>query len=486
MTAIDAPRVDRIVDGAGIRPKNLGNRSFTRWLYKDTVYVYLIGSLMKDILDRSRKLSSYAPPTEKDRKRLAGLVRKYGSTALQGLYKGIAADPDLLAKVSAPLDSIERRQSAHLAKLIEDLDDDAYLERVQLIGSIHVRIGLPPDRYIAGYASILGHLMESAGQLFPWSGQQTAHTCAVLLRLCLVDMALVLSVYERGAQQQHEDQRRALQAKIGADADTLMKGVLSELSAKTKALLGSASTLKTEAHGSETTSSTALSVLEEARKRLVAAAETSRSFGSSLTNVSDSATEMADCARDARNQGVAADRVVSVLMESTAGIELIVRLINEIAERTNLLALNATIEAARAGEAGRGFSVVAQEVKSLATQTAKATGEITAHVAAMRSATRDTAGQISTIVEAIAKMEGRVNSIVTASAEQMNAVRTVVEDAHGAIDAFAELGHALQANAASAGMTRAIAETVTRASEEIDQRTGKVQSVVMEFFARSA
>jgi len=283
---------------------------------------------------------------------------------------------------------------------------------------------------------------------------------AALVRLCMVDMALVLSVYDRGAQKNAEEQRRAMQVGIAADADNFLQDVFKELSGETKALIHSASTLKTEAHASESKSSTALSVLEEARTRLTTAADTSRNFGSSLSAVSDSAKDMADHARDARIQGTEANKVVSVLMESTAGIEAIVRLINEIAERTNLLALNATIEAARAGDAGKSFSVVA--------------------------ATRDTASQIGNIVGAIERMEGMVNSMVAASHEQTSAVQTVVDDAHGAISAFDELSGALQGNATSAAMTLSTAETVTRTSEEIDRRTERVHSVIRDFFAKIA
>jgi hypothetical protein len=422
----------------------------------------------------------------KDRDRLVRLAKAFGSAALNGLYKNIAANPELLSKVSAPLDAIERRQTAHLLKLIESSDEAEYLDRVNRIGGIHVRIGLSPEDYVAGYAAILGSLVESAGKLFPWSGKRTARVCATLLRLCLVDMALVLSVYDRGAQQKSEEQRRSMQTAIANDADDLLTGVFKELSGETKTLLHSASTLKQEALSSEKKSSAALTVLAEARTRLIKAADGSRSFGSSLATVSDSARDMADRARNATRQGTEASKVVSALMESTAGIESIVKLINEIAERTNLLALNATIEAARAGEAGKGFSIVAQEVKSLATQTAKATGDITAYVVSMQAATRDTASQIGGIVEAIEGMEKTVNSIVTASNAQTGAVRTVVDDADGAISAFDELSEALHVNAASATTTHSTAESVGRTSEEIDQRTGRVHSVIKSFFARIA
>jgi hypothetical protein len=422
----------------------------------------------------------------KDRERLARLAKASGSVALNALYKNIAANPELLAKVSAPLDAIERRQTAHLLKLIESPDDAEYLDRADRIGNIHVRIGLSPEDYVAGYAAILGSLLENAGKLSPWSGKRTARLAATLVRLCMVDMAMVLSVYDRGAQQKSEEQRRSMQSTIAGDADNLLAGVFEELSGETRALTHSASTLKQEALSSEKKSSTALAVLEEARARLVKAADGSRSFGSSLATVSDSARDMADRARDATRQGAEASKVVSVLTESTAGIESIIRLINEIAERTNLLALNATIEAARAGEAGKGFSIVAQEVKSLATQTAKATGDITAYVVSMQAATRDTATQIGGIVEAIEGMEKTVNSIVAASSEQTDAVRTVVGDADGAISAFDELGEALRGNAVSATTTHSTAETVRRSSEEIDQRTGRVHSVIKNFFARIA
>ncbi|HEU0134960.1 MAG TPA: methyl-accepting chemotaxis protein, partial [Allosphingosinicella sp.] len=93
--------------------------------------------------------------------------------------------------------------------------------------------------------------------------------------------------------------------------------------------------------------------------------------------------------------------------------------------QTNLLALNATIEAARAGEAGKGFAVVAQEVKMLATQTAKATGDIGAQIAAIQTSTGATVAAIGRIGARIQEMNAISTSIASAVEEQSSATREI-------------------------------------------------------------
>src|SRR5207253_10906343 len=126
---------------------------------------------------------------------------------------------------------------------------------------------------------------------------------------------------------------------------------------------------------------------------------------------------------------------ITELSSAASRIGDVVKMITAIAEQTNLLALNATIEAARAGEAGRGFAVVASEVKALASQTAKATDEIGTQIAAMQTATQDSVGAIKEIGGTIGRIAEIATTIAAAVEEQgattQEIARNVQQAAHG-------------------------------------------------------
>jgi len=135
-------------------------------------------------------------------------------------------------------------------------------------------------------------------------------------------------------------------------------------------------------------------------------------------------------------EGEASVEGIHALAGTVAKISDITRLISEIASQTNLLALNATIEAARAGEAGKGFAVVAGEVKSLAAQTAKATGEIAAQVSAIDTATKAAVARVGGIAGAVSEID-QVAAAIAAAVEQQSAAtqeiaRSIARTADGA------------------------------------------------------
>jgi methyl-accepting chemotaxis protein len=139
-------------------------------------------------------------------------------------------------------------------------------------------------------------------------------------------------------------------------------------------------------------------------------------LASSIAEISRQVASSTESTGRAVNEANRAGSEIRTLAEAAMRIGDVVKLISEIAEQTNLLALNATIEAARAGEAGRGFAVVASEVKSLANQTAKATEEISAKIGEMQQSTSTSVTAVEVIAQTIAEING-ITASITASFE---------------------------------------------------------------------
>lgn len=169
------------------------------------------------------------------------------------------------------------------------------------------------------------------------------------------------------------------------------------------------------------------------------AAETTAELLANIVNARDSAEKAAAVADRAARQVEAAAESTSSLSTHAVAIDSILSLIGRIAAQTNLLALNATIEAARAGEAGRGFAIVASEVKSLAAQTASATSEIATQIHSIQVAANAS-------IDAMASISGAVATVQQSSEFIHRAMNTQVETA-------SQINHLIDNTARSATRT---------------------------------
>src|SRR3977135_1691679 len=151
-------------------------------------------------------------------------------------------------------------------------------------------------------------------------------------------------------------------------------------------------------------------------------------MGPAGDEISRQVHESSKIAAEAVKQAEKTDARINELSQAAGRIGDVVKLITAIAEQTNLLALNATIEAARAGEAGRGFAVVASEVKALAAQTAKATEEISTQIAGMQTATQDSVAAIKEIGGTIGRISDIASTIAAAVEEQGTATTEIARN----------------------------------------------------------
>ena len=204
---------------------------------------------------------------------------------------------------------------------------------------------------------------------------------------------------------------------------------------------------------------------DQASQSVSTAAAGAEEVAVSVAEIARQVAESAQIAAMAVAEAQATDASVSSLSEAADRISAVVRLIGDIAARTNLLALNATIEAARAGEAGKGFAVVAGEVKTLATQTAKATQEIGGQITAMQQATSQAVTALRSISGTIQRMNEIATIIAGSVEEQGAATQSIAEAVQHAAAGTAEV------NSNIAAVTHVVDETGSRANGVLESAT---------------
>jgi methyl-accepting chemotaxis protein/CHASE3 domain sensor protein len=281
--------------------------------------------------------------------------------------------------------------------------------------------------------------------------------------------------------------RRTELIRFADDFEAAVGAIVSNVSASAVQLEAAAGTLTRTAETTQSLSSQVSGSSEEASNNMQSVASATEELSVSVDEIGRRVRESSQIAQAAVLQAQQTDGRISKLSRAAQEIGDVVKLITAIAEQTNLLALNATIEAARAGEAGRGFAVVASEVKSLASQTAKATDEISSHISGMQGATQESVAAIKEIGGTIAKISDIAATISSAVEQQSSATqeiaRSVQNVAEGTQQAAANIMRvnrgATETGSASEDVlssARTLSTESTRLREELDRFMANIRA----------
>ena len=292
-------------------------------------------------------------------------------------------------------------------------------------------------------------------------------------------MAQALLVFRGNAQetrrlQEAAEQERALKARRQAAMDrhtqdfgTSAAGVMASLGRSADAMRKIATDMSEAAKSTRDRAASAADGAVASTADLGAVASAAEEMSVSITEISQQVARVSQAVHEAVERANITDAKVGGMATAADRVGDVVKLIAEIANRTNLLALNATIEAARAGEAGKGFAVVAGEVKGLATQTAKATGDIATQIAAIRESTTEAVGAVRDVSAAIAQVNEVATAIAAAVEEQAAATRDIAASVQKVTVATQDATRAMQE-------VSAISETTDRASSQVLGGAGEV------------
>lgn len=261
-----------------------------------------------------------------------------------------------------------------------------------------------------------------------------------------------------------EAQRKTMLTRLADAFEASVQRIVEQVSLAAGDMKGAATSLSATADQASRRAMTVAAAAEQASANVGTVASATEELSASIGEIGRQVTASTDIASKAVADADETNLLIRGLVEATTQIGEVVDLINSIAEQTNLLALNATIEAARAGEAGKGFAVVASEVKTLAGQTARATDEIQGKVQEIQNATGNARSAIEGIGTTIRRMNEIATAIASAVEEQNAATRDIADNVQQAAEGTQEV---------SANIT-----AVNEAAEETGSAAGRVLGAV--------
>ncbi|WP_042691775.1 methyl-accepting chemotaxis protein, partial [Azospirillum sp. B506] len=464
----------RAVGGGAFRKDRFPADAHERFIELSGEYKALMGGLKGKLTAEQARYydQTVAGPAiaEVERMRRIGVASAYGA-GNQGVDAGKWFDA--ITVTIDMLRSVETRVADDLIGLANRDARDSVNRLTGMIAGLAVLLGIVTLIAVLVARNITGPIARLNGDMarleagerdLSIHGAERADELGAMAR-SLDQFRLSLAEADRLAdEQQRQQQERLREAdrieRLVGEFDQHIEAVAEELAGAASGLRGNAEQMSRIAADTESHVLSVARASEGASGNVQAVAAAAEELSASIAEIGRQMAGSTEMAERAVTDVQHTANVISDLSDAAQQVGEIVRMITDIASQTNLLALNATIEAARAGEAGKGFAVVAQEVKQLASQTAKATEDITAKVAEIQSATGQTVTAIGDIGTVVTRIEENISAVASAVEEQNAATAEIGRNVRQAADGTDQVSDSAALVSSEAGRAGAMAREV--------------------------
>lgn len=391
--------------------------------------------------------------------------------------------PDLKPTVDMYGEALVRAEAAHFALLFAADFGTPYLTSGETTAQVEARSKLGARARLSVAHRLLYPLLKAVARRHWFSVHRAIRECSVIIRVLIFDVISAMSVEQRDQAKSVENRQRVLDESVRA-FDVVLLDLHHAVGAASQDLSSCVHETKSFVEDGIRSTDRVEVATGEAADRVASMAAAANEVSASLHTIG----QQTDSNLIAIENTVAASKQMSgsvAALTSAAGrIGSVVNVISSIAGQTNLLALNATIEAARAGEAGRGFSVVAGEVKELANKTTQATTEIGEQIKRVQSATMACSEQIHEIAAQIEAISAASRAVALAVAAQQTTTLSVVQNAQEAAIRSTRIREGAQRVGTVMSDTLQSADQIRHAIELLSSRMRTLDGSVEEFIGK--
>ncbi|WP_082359014.1 methyl-accepting chemotaxis protein [Bosea sp. AAP35] len=414
---------------------------------------------------------------------LAPAVKRGALAALAGYYSRWLVLPKFRGYAKTYGDSTAACQSEFHGALFADAFDEGYEERLRNLLELEKSAGFGVRIHLAAATIAARVAFDEIGRRSWWSGRRAARQCEAVMRLIVVDGLNALQLEQEQMSQALRERHATIESAIAG---------FSVIADEVEGIMGSASiALGATAEITEAAVKTArcdVSCATEAARQSASnihlTATASQQIKESIENIDHFARQSLTAITDAAGTVTALKEEMTRLAAGVEQINGVVATIASIAQQTNLLALNATIEAARAGEAGRGFSVVANEVKLLAGETSNATHGIASQIEGIHHSTYNAINQLDTVINLVAQVSNAGSATSAAVGEQAAATAQIAAQTEQAAREVAVVDKAANQVHGSITSLGEAAGTMTCCATDLATQSSKFQTALARFVER--